>query len=54
MDVNICPGKQGRLALYEEEDPVEVVRKFSRLFKLNAEMQETLLSVLWAERNKVL
>ena len=54
MDVNICPGKQGRLALYEDEDPQDVVKNFAKLFNLNGEMALILLDVLEQERVKIL
>ncbi|CAD8112863.1 unnamed protein product [Paramecium sonneborni] len=54
MDVNICPGKQGRLALYEDQDPQDVVKNFSKLFNLNTEMSDILLNVLEQERQKMI
>ncbi|CAD8116006.1 unnamed protein product [Paramecium sonneborni] len=54
MDVNICPGKQGRLALYEDQDPQDVVKNFSKLFNLNTEMSDILLNVLEKERQKMI
>ncbi|CAD8214827.1 unnamed protein product [Paramecium octaurelia] len=54
MDVNICPGKQGRLALYEDQDPQDVVKNFAKLFNLNTEMSDILLNVLEQERQKMM
>lgn len=46
IDINVAPGKMGRIGLNDDDDPVDVAKKFALTFSLNKEMEANLVQVL--------
>ena len=46
LDVNIGPGKTGRVSLYKGDDPQYKARSFAQVYQLNEEMEEGLYKLL--------
>lgn len=46
IDVNIAPGRSGRIALYEQDDPKQVAENFARSFQLKEQTQQELEQLL--------
>jgi len=46
IDINVAPGKMGRIGLNDNDDPVVVAKKFALTFSLNKEMEANLVQVL--------
>lgn len=46
VDVNVAPGKTGRIAIHEDDDPKELAKNFCMAYHLNLEMRETLEELL--------
>lgn len=46
VDVNVAPGKTGRIGIHRGDDPKELALNFSRTYSLNATMRESLEKLL--------
>ncbi|CAG9325379.1 unnamed protein product [Blepharisma stoltei] len=46
VDVNVGPGKTGRIAIHEDDDPKELASNFCMAYHLNSDMKETLEELL--------
>ena len=46
LDVTVAPGKMGRIAIHDDDDPRELARNFCRSFNLTADKEETLESMI--------
>jgi len=46
MDVNLGPGKTGRIGLHEGDDPAELALNFSRTYSLDSTMRKRLQQLI--------
>ena len=46
MDVNLGPGRTGRIGLHQGDDPTELAANFARTYQLDGEMQARLQKLI--------
>jgi len=46
VDVNVGPGKTGRIGIHKGDDPKVLAKNFARTYSLNATMKESLEKLL--------
>ena len=46
VDVNIAPGKTGRIGIHKDDDPYLLADNFSKIYQLNDNMTDTLVNML--------
>ena len=46
MDVNLGPGRTGRIGLHQGDDPAELAANFARTYQLDGEMQARLQKLI--------
>lgn len=46
MDVNLGPGKTGRIGLHQDDDPVQLAGNFARAYQLDATMRDRLQQLI--------
>lgn len=46
VDISIAPGRSGRIAICEGDNPITLAKNFSKTFNLGADMEETVVEVL--------
>lgn len=51
VDVNIAPGKTGRIAVHEGDNPKQLAKNFCNVYHLNEEMEEMLEDLLIQQIN---
>jgi len=46
VDVDIAPGKTGRIGIHQGDDPNQLAESFARTYSLNPKMKESLVKLL--------